>query len=306
MGSYNFSVNTIGGIKGSGEGGVFAIGRVKSIVLGEYRYDGVRDPEYKAPRDVGKISYDLLYQTKNFNNDKGSSRPAYPMFSTIKQYPLISEIVLIVPGPDPDMNNGIDEQGLYYFPPYALWSSVNHNAFPNMRDYDAYIQSVTNSQNVDNKKLSGDNPAPLPLGYMFSELKNIKNLRPFEGDTLIESRFGSSIRFGSTNITKKLNSWSTTGEFGKPITIIRNGQGPQPTSDDFEPTVEDINKDGSTVWLTAGQTIKIDGLDSFPLGSFGFGVQAREQLTQAVDRIDKSTEVRSGADQDRLNFNTTA
>ena len=269
-------------------------------MLGEFLYDNTPDPNYTAPRDIGKISYDLLYQTMNFPNDKGSSRFAYPIFSTIKQYPLISEIVLIVPGPDPNMNDSIEEQGLYYFPPYALWNSVNHNAFPNMSDYEVYVKQNANNQGVDNTQLTSDNPGDLPLGYMFKELLDVRSLRPFEGDTLIESRFGSSIRFGSTNTTKKLNSWSSTGELRKPITIIRNGQGPQPTSNYFDSTVEDINKDGSTIWMSAGQNVKIDNLESFPLTSFGFGTKAIEQTISAVERTDKSTEVRSGAAQDRL------
>jgi hypothetical protein len=299
---YDYSVNTLGDIRGIGSGGVFAIGRVKSIVLGKYLYDNTPDPNYKTPKDVGKISYDLLYQTMNFPNDKGSSRPAYPIFSTIKQYPLISEIVLIVPGPDPNMNDNIAEQGMYYFPPYALWNSVNHNAFPNMRDYEAYVKQNSNSEGVNNKQVSEDNPGQLPLGYMFKELLDVRSLRPFEGDTIIESRFGSSIRFGSTNTTKKLNSWSSTGELRKPITIIRNGQGSQPTKDYFDPTVEDINKDGSTIWMLSGQNVNIDGLSLFPKRSYGFDVEATAASTTTVDRIDKSTEVRSGADQDRLNI----
>lgn len=304
--SYAFSVNTLGNVKGRDGGGILAVGRVKSIVLGEFLYDNVKDPNYTGPRDVGKISYDLLYQTKNFPTDKGSSTPAYPIFSGFKQFPLISEIVLIVLGPDANMNDNIMEQGLYYFPPYALWNSQNHNAFPNMRDYEAYLQDLVSTQNVDNTALSGNNPGELPLGYMFKELLDIRSLKPFEGDTIIESRFGSSIRFGSTNITKRLNTWSSSGELRKPITIIRNGQGAQPTKDYFQPTVEDINKDGSTIWLMDGQTVNITGLNLFPLRSFGFGTETREQITQTIDRVDKSTELRSGAEQDRTNFGQTS
>jgi len=300
--SYQFSVNKLGDVRGAGGGGVFAIGRVKNIVLGEFLYDNTPDPNYTAPRDIGKIAYDLLYQTMNFPNDKGSSRFAYPIFSTIKQYPLISEIVLIAPGPDPNMNDSIEEQGLYYFPPYALWNSVNHNAFPNMGDYEVYVKQNANNQGVDNKQLTGDNPGELPLGYMFKELLDVRSLRPFEGDTLIESRFGSSIRFGSTNTTKKLNSWSATGELRKPITIIRNGQGPQPTRNYFDSTVENVNKDGSTIWMMSGQNVKIDNLDTYPLNSFGFGIKASEQLTTTIARVDRSTEVNSAANQDRINL----
>ena len=300
---YKYGANPMGNIRGRDGGGVFAIGRVKTIVLGKYRYDNVPDPNYTNSSDIGKISYDLLYTTKNFQNDKGSSRPAYPIVSVFKQYPLVSEIVLIVPGPDAAMNDSIEEQGLYYFPPYALWNSLNHNAFPNMRDYESYILDLANQENTENKKLTEDNPGELPLGFMFKELKDVRSLLPFEGDTIIESRFGSSIRFGSTNITKNLNTWSTSGELYKPITIIRNGQGEQSTRDYFDQTIENINKDGSTIWMTAGQSVKIDNLNTYPLTSFGFGVQATEKSFREVDRIDKSTETKSGADQDRSNFN---
>lgn len=295
--------NVMGNVKGRGGGGVFAIGRVKSIVLGKYRYDNTPDPSYSNPSDIGKISYDLLYQTKNFPSDKASSRPAIPIFSSFKQYPLVSEIVLIVPGPDSNMNDDIEEQGLYYFPPYALWNSVNHNAFPNMRDYEVYLNNISERQNTENKELTKDNPGELPLGYMFKELLNVRSLLPFEGDTIIESRFGSSIRFGSTNITNKLNSWSNSGELHKPITIIRNGQGDQPTKDYFDQTVEDINKDGSTIWMTSDQTIQINGLDLFPKKSFGVATQSTRQSTQQIEKIEKSTEVRSGAQQDRNTLN---
>jgi hypothetical protein len=117
---------------GKGMSSLFAIGRVKSIVLGEFRYDGIRDPDYSTPKDIGKISCELLYTTKNFPNGKGGAMPAYPIFTAIRQYPLISEIVLIMPGPDSDMNDDIERQGMYYFPPYSLGNSVNHNAFPNL------------------------------------------------------------------------------------------------------------------------------------------------------------------------------
>ena len=67
-----------------------------------------------------------------------------------------------------------------------------------------------------------------PLGNYFTERLDIQPLLPFEGDTIIEGRFGNSIRFGATAIEKEelpeeQSAYSTKGETGDPITIIRNG-----------------------------------------------------------------------------------
>jgi hypothetical protein len=285
-----------------GRGSLFAIGRVKRVVLGEFTYDGVKDPDYNNPKDLGKISYELLYASKGFPSSKGNSTPAYPIFTAIRQYPLISEIVLIMPGPDSDMNDDIERQGMYYFPPYSLWNSVNHNAFPNLSEYADYVNTQYETIQVENKTLDTDNIGKLPLGYMFSENTNVRNLRPFEGDTIIESRFGQSIRFGSTNITKNMNTWSSQGQLGKPITIIRNGQGPQSSPDYFEPTVENINRDNSTIWMTSGQTIDIEDISLFPLKSFGEKQKVVASNVQGVNRIAKSTETKSGVEQDATNI----
>ncbi len=305
MADHLYGTGNTGGFGGK-KGGLFAVGRVKSICLGEYRYDGVKDPSYSSPKDIGKISYELLYATKNFSNGKGGSRPAYPIFSAIKQYPLISEIVLIMPGPDSDMNDNIEEQGMYYFPPYSLWNSVNHNAFPNLQEYADYLNTQFQTVEMQNKTIDAENAGVLPVGYMFSEAKDVRSLRPFEGDTILESRFGQSIRFGSTNITKQLNSWSKYGALGKPITIIRNGQGAQDSPDYFEPTVENINRDDSTIWLTSGQVIDIDDSTLFPLNSFGESNKIPSTNAQTTTRIDRSRESTSAVSQDRASLTTTS
>jgi hypothetical protein len=54
--------------------------------------------------------------------------------------------------------------------------------------------------------------------------------------------------------------------------------------------------------MMSGQNVKIDNLDTYPLNSFGFGVKASEQLTTTIARVDRSTEVNSAANQDRINL----
>jgi hypothetical protein len=94
----------------------------------------------------------------------------------------------------------------------------------------------------------------------FNEDSNFRGLQTFEGDYILEGRFGNSIRFGSTNKSGNidLTPWSTNpGELrNNPITLITNQHNFKlPTSDLH---VEDINKDGSSVYLSSNQSIPLD------------------------------------------------
>jgi hypothetical protein len=60
---------------------------------------------------------------------------------------------------------------------------------------------------------------------------------------------------GST-VPNTPNNWSSTGQSGDPIVIIRNGQGIQ-TQEGWIPTVEDINNDESSIYFTSTQKIPL-------------------------------------------------
>ena len=250
----------------------FLIGRVKNVILSE------TDEGYSSEYDIGAIQYEILYAAKSIPNDKPITKPAYPIFKFLKQYPLLGEIVLIFAGPSSRLNDSMYEVDYYYFPSYALWGSVNHNAFPNMQEYAEYLKTYYSQPGYN---YDTNAPIPeMPIGTYFQE-NTVKSLRPFEGDTLLEGRFGQSIRFGSTNPSKKTeNTWSNSGTEGNPITIIRNGEGKSPinsadlrvTKQPWNPIVENINYDDSSIYLTSGQSIVIDDLVNFPIDSFGTGI----------------------------------
>ena len=312
------------GLLGNSE---LVVGRVRNVVLSPYLDDKKNlNEEYNSPNDIGKIRYDILYQNKQALTGEKNNKPAWPIFSFIKQYPVIGEIVLIVMGPSVDMNDSKSSQAAYYFPPYNLWNSVNHNAFPELTEYAAFLNRYYQKPNYQYAN-TGSLPE-LPKGYYFSE-KTIKNLSPFEGDTIIEGRFGQSIRFGSTTTIKKSeNNWSNSGENGSPITIIRNGQGTlirngkeistriidvDPKTVKFadlpgQPTVEDINFDHSSIYLTSGQEINIDGIpQNFPLRSYDQPPEVGSETNNSTNKLVKvenvvaPSEIRSARDIDQNN-----
>ena len=65
---------------------------------------------------------------------------------------------------------------------------------------------------------------------------------------------------GST-VPNTPNNWSSIGQSGDPLTILRNGQGNQ-SDEGWIPTVEDINNNDSSIYLTSTQQIPLNPASS--------------------------------------------
>ena len=188
------------------------------------------------------------------DNDNPSNLIAKPLFTNLIQYPILEEIVMIISAPSIGLNDNPQSQTFYYLSTVGLWNSVHHNSMPDISNFKG---------------------GQLNFGNTFKEKDNVRNLLPEEGDVLVEGRFGNSIRFSSTTSQKTLNNpWSSQGNEGSPITIIRNGQ----SNNDINPTpwvplYEDINYDGSSIYLCEGQDIPLE-YASKNLTSFGVTVGA--------------------------------
>jgi hypothetical protein len=284
-------------------GAPFYIGRVKSIVLNQFVNNKKKpNPDYKTAADIGKIRFDRLYSSNTMTANGTQNDFAYPMFSFIKQYPVINEIVAIFYGPSDGLNDNKDSQKLFYMPAYAMWNAINHNAMPNPLDYSRFLSEFSTQPEYQGSTVKAPE---MPKGYTFTESPTLRSLTPFEGDSIIEGRYAQSIRFGSTVTDfKGFNPWSDVGENGSPITIIRNGQGRLTDPlDPFSTTVEDINTDGTSIYLTTTQRIVIDDLNKFPLNTYGRSV-ASTAVAKTVAIFEKpvSTEYTSAADQDTKTF----
>ena len=256
----------------------FVIARVTKVIYGPLLANGSPDPDYNDPTDIGKIRYIVSNSSQaSTSSDQGNAfaKPAWP---SIKHIPLENEYVYIIPGPGLELNEKAGAQDFYYLPPFGLWGASNHNAFPALSEYAAYKNIEQTNQEQKKQGLSdrqGDKSIEYPLGNAFVEKTNIKTLRPFVGDVTLEGRWGNSIRFGSSlksNVNE--NNWATSNNDGDPIVIIRNGQGVQVSTEGWIPTVEDINIDKSSIYLTSGQRVIMDDINNnFTLNSFDTQVE---------------------------------
>ena len=175
-----------------------------------------------------------------------------PLDSNIKEYPYPGEYVIVV--------NYFGDA--YYTQKLNMSNSINLNSFPGLsKIWDPW----TGEGYKENLSKIGD--------------PRVRQLKAEEGDIIFSGRFGQSIRFGSNVkelIDTNQNLLPDTGKPVSPNVIIRAGQGVKdPTP--YKPIKEDINLDGSSIWMTTNQKvdIKLDNSHSTFIwadrGSEGFG-----------------------------------
>jgi len=238
--------------------------RVIDIVLDETHPDFENVGGWNG---VGIIKYELI----NFpESEQVIKKIAKPLLSNIKTYPLKNEIVFLLKLPNTtSLNNLNDSESYYYLTTLSLWNHPHHNAFPNALN----SNNVSQSQLKDYKSIEegnirrvNDGSTEINLnatnnsGGKFIEKTNIHPILPFAGDVIFEGRFGNSIRLGATvksNSAYK-NNWSSIGNEGDPIFILRNGQSVNSTNEGWIPTVENINQDLSSIYFTSTQQMPIN------------------------------------------------
>ena len=274
----------------------FISARVKNIILDE-NSENFEDLEKWA--SIGSIQYEIVdYQTP----EGELSGIAYPLFPNIKHYPLLEEIVLLIKLPGKYIGEFSDDDRYYYLPPVSIWNHPHHNANPNQVKSSGAPESQTKStQQISagssNKTANSEESLDFNgnSGGTFVEKTNIHPLLPFAGDVILEGRFGNSIRLGNTSKTDSTyaNIWSTTGNNGDPITILRNGQSPESSEEGWLPVTENINTDVSSITLTSTQKIPIN-LSNEDYSAFN------EPPTTAQEYTDNQVILNSG----RLLFNS--
>ena len=256
--AYKYGFSQLFNIQGDNDSGndvstnIFIPARVSYVVL-----DNSDEELYNLVGQENGIGSAFI---KNLNLSLDERKTfAKPLFPNVKNYPLKNEIVYVIALPSPNTQNLLSNIQLYYINPINIWNHPHHNALP----FSGGDTSLPPSQQKDYQQVEAgsvrrvtDNSTEINLGNTFKERSNIHPLSSFEGDVIYEGRWGNSLRFGST-VTGSSNNWSNSGTNGDPITIIRNGQSPNASSEGWVHITEDINNDLSSIYLTSNQTIPI-------------------------------------------------
>jgi hypothetical protein len=236
----------------------YITGRVLDIILDENHPDFSIQGEWNS---IGTIQFKIVS-----SDDTGNVRFAKPLYPNIKCFPIINELVVIFLITVPSIINESYTTEYYYMNGVSFWNHPHHNSTPI-----PFENNLPPSQQLDYQQTEGglvrritDGSSEIELNSptnisqnTFQEKSNIHPLLSFSGDMIYEGRWGNSLRLGSTAKSKSTykNNWSSNGENGDPITIIRNGQPKNSSTEGWLPITEDISKDLSSIYLTSTQKI---------------------------------------------------
>ena len=236
----------------------YITGRVLDIILDENHPDFSIQGEWNS---IGTIQFKIVS-----SDNVGNIRFAKPLYPNIKCFPIVNELVIIFLITIPSIVNESYTTEYYYMNGVSFWNHPHHNSTPI-----PFENNLPPSQQLDYQQTEGglvrritdgsseiELNSPLnPSQNTFIERSNIHPLLSFSGDMIYEGRWGNSLRLGSTAKSKSLynNNWSSVGENGDPITVIRNGQPKNVSTEGWLPITEDISKDLSSIYLTSTQKI---------------------------------------------------
>jgi len=253
-------------------------GRVYSVIMDENHFFfrdvlGTFDPTFIGYVYWGSVN--LKLGGLNREDILKYCTLAKPYFNWLTYTPLNTEIVDLIKAPSNNhytaLNGTHTSVEYFYYPPINVWNNSSGNPLPAEPDVQL-------------------NNGDVPLGEYTNEDKvmSTKNMVPFEGDMILEGRFGNSIRFGSSNPQGK-NNWSDNDSEGEPITIISNGQTTEGAA-----AIEDINGDASSIYLTSNQNINNLNIASKNFKSLNAnfkelnsGTQGLESFTQTSTSIEE-------------------
>jgi len=228
--------------------------RVTDIILDETHPQFSSFGEWNS---IGLVAWEFVNRKKSSQIDW--SKRAQPLFANVKNYPLINEVIYLFTLPNVYNINEIASSNLnYYINAINLFNNPSNDAIPNELLVNT-LGTEINASNFDSPENDNSYTGNINLGKTFEDNSNIRSLIPYEGDYIIEGRFGNSIRLGSTvNVNgNSYNPWSQDGKNGDPILILRSGQKPITNTSDFSNITEDINGDKSSIYLASNQKIPL-------------------------------------------------
>lgn len=167
-----------------------------------------------------------------------------------RRVPAIGEICPLITGPCNDYSSTSNKGlGLLYLSPLNSVDDLNSHSFSRLWKRKSNASNSNQGQRPNDKE---------EFGRIFKEGTKVSPLQIFEADDLFEGRFGQSIRFGSTmkgdmSIFSKKPTWDGSGKLD-PLIYIRVKKPSGGSSNKY--TIEDIEKDESTIVLTSNQKLK--------------------------------------------------
>lgn len=233
----------LSGLFGMGESTIIA--RVIFILLDDSEPDKFK--KYNGWKGIGTIEC-VPYIN---GADESAVITAVPIDNQITRYPVKNELVFLKRGVSFKSQGGINNYSpeWYYTETLSTWNAVEHNATPNslvLKNNASQTPYSEASIGLINKDTT---EKELDITGKFKEKGTVKKLIKAPGDITIEGRSGSTVRFGS--YIESFNS-PIKGKDRSPLIMIVNSQR---DTNNKNPIFEDVNKDGTSLYMLEGQTV---------------------------------------------------
>lgn len=207
---------------------------------------------YHEPKSLFNENETYKITVRSFTESNQKIYSCIPADMNIKRIPIPGEYVLIFNAVVQNSKNfnGIQEQWFYFPFACSIENSVHHNRVLEINGFNSQLDE----QYIDtdgNYRTKFDT-----VPGTFNE-KSVQRLQLYEGDLLIEGRWGNSIRLGSTikNSTTGsygiLPNWDSK-ESGDPLIVISTKN---PIGVDSSGFRIESNSDDSSCWLTSRQQL---------------------------------------------------
>jgi hypothetical protein len=254
------------------------MGEVINVILKEPELPDLKDGGGKDWSKFGAATVRLV--NSEYDSPLSNIGTVRPLFPNSHPYPMRGEYVVVVK---------FNEQN-FYINVLNLFDNVNNNISPGF---------------------SGVRPEDIvEEDFIYEHFEpdlEIRNLWPHQGDSILQGRWGNSIRLGSHIIPGSHGDGIEKPD--SPNILLRTGQlvdatafGKDGVVQDLKntpkkPVEEDINADGSSIWMTTDQSIKLNIKGSNALShDYMTSLQSDDQPKNGGKQIVLNS--------DRITFNT--
>lgn len=242
---------------------IYEIAQVENVVLNE---DSGADSlqsrtaqldRTEAAKTSGRVQFRIApaYQTTP-RKDLPWADPLIPYQS---MFPIIGEYVLIFKAPS------ISPARYFYIGPVNISRNITTNAAPVLGDTVEQIKQAAIKKSSVGKLANAGAASITGLFKQVPKNENLVNYKPakgiqplkaYEGDVIIQGRYGNSIRLGSSQMHQPDGKQSNRTQY--PNMIFRVGQADKAlkTSNDSSGlTIEDLQGDASSIYLTTNEAL---------------------------------------------------
>lgn len=217
--------------------------------------------------EVGRVRFKYL-EYGGHKDTPQNAFYAYPIEVGVQEFPLIGETVMVQ-----------KIQGIHFYTRRVnINKTLQLNGFPNILNRSKPARTQQNKTDTTQQAREGqldnrtdsDEPEENLTNENYSPRPSLRPLKSFDGDVILQNRYGASIRLGSSQIQNALNQFTEVKEDGtvilgptnsqrnEALIVFRVGQRETPARTKETPyalTVEDINLDSSCFAMAENQEI---------------------------------------------------